>query len=85
MTNHEIYQEGIEKAHVLISNSIEEFSDLVIQLGMSGEFAEASDLFAYGDDVVLSVGDFLNADDQRVQEMIKILNCLRDAQDSLFK
>lgn len=83
MTNKEIYEIGISKVHSLLANTIEGFSDLVIQLSMTGEFSDVNDLFKEGEDLVLSVGDFLNSTDENVQGMITILNCLRDLQDSI--
>lgn len=83
MTNKEIYEIGINKANSLLINTIEGFSDLVIQLSMAGEFSDVNALFKEGEDLVLSVGDFLNSTDENVQGMITILNSLRDLQDSI--
>lgn len=47
---------------------------------MSGEFSDIDDLFDEGDEIVFSVKDFLNSNDERVKEIIKMLNILRDAQ-----
>ncbi|RZK39901.1 MAG: hypothetical protein EOO90_17145 [Pedobacter sp.] len=85
MENKEIYEIASNRARILIENSIEEFSELVIQLAMSGEFSDVSDLFKEGEEVIFSVGDFLNSSDIQIQSMIKILNSLRDVQDSLNK
>lgn len=82
MTHKDIYCANAIRANNFIQNSIEEFSDLVIQLSMSGEFSEIDDLFDVGDEVVLSVKDFLHSNDERVKEIIKVLNVLRDAQQS---
>ncbi len=79
MTHSDIYTIAVLKAQELVTNTIEEFSDLVIQLSMSGEFADVDDLFNEGDEVILSVNDFLHSSDVRVQTIIKLLNSLRDA------
>lgn len=55
---------------------------LVIQLSMSGEFSDIDNLFNEGDEVILSVKDFLHSSDSRVQNLIRILNCLHDWQES---
>ncbi|RZL16920.1 MAG: hypothetical protein EOO89_10540 [Pedobacter sp.] len=75
MNNIEIYELGVQRMLSVTENAIEEFS-------MSGEYSDLSDMFDQGEDVVLSVGDFLNSEDQKVQNMIRVLNCLRDIQDS---
>ncbi|MDQ1140109.1 hypothetical protein [Pedobacter agri] len=81
MKHADIYDKALTDAYIIIENSIEEFSDLVIKLSMSGEYAQISNLFEVGESVVLSVGDFLSSNDENVQSIIKILNCLRDFQD----
>lgn len=81
MNNCEIYNDGLKQAFLITESLLEEFSDLVIQLSMSGEFSNISDLFEEGQDLNLSVGDFINSNDVKVQGMIKILNSLRDFQD----
>ncbi|WP_316804489.1 hypothetical protein [Pedobacter nototheniae] len=82
MIHSEIYASAVIKADELIANTIGDFSDLVIQLSMSGEFSDIDDLFDEGDEVILSVKDFLHSSDERVENLIKILNCLRNVQNS---
>ncbi|WP_029277835.1 hypothetical protein [Pedobacter borealis] len=80
MLHTEIYASTVVETKQSIFNAIEEFSDLVIQLSMSGEFSDIDDLFDEGDEIVFSVKDFLHSNDERVKEIIKVLNVLRDAQ-----
>lgn len=84
MNNIESYDDALMEASLLISTSIEEFSDLVVKMSLSGEYAEISDLFNEGDDVMFSVGDFLKTSDKRVAGIIKLLNCLRDVQEAFI-
>lgn len=58
MMHTEIYASAVAKADELIKNTIADFSDLVIQLSMSGEFSDIDDLFDEGDEAVLSGWDF---------------------------
>lgn len=85
MENKEIYELASGKAKILIEDSIEQFSELVIQLALSGEFSDVSDLFKEGEEVVFSVGDFLKSNNVQIQSLIKILNSLRDVQNILYK
>ena len=82
MIHTEIYASAVVEADELIASTIEDISDLVIQLSMSGEFSDIDDLFEEGDEIILSVKDFLSSNDSRVQNLIRILNCLRDWQES---
>lgn len=83
-TNKEIYDSGISRAKKLTITAIEEFSDLVVQLSMANEFSDINALFNDGEELNLSVGDFINTTDLNVQSMIVILNKLRDFQDILI-
>ncbi|RZK39767.1 MAG: hypothetical protein EOO90_17475 [Pedobacter sp.] len=82
-TNKEIYDSGINRAEELIITAIEDFSNLVVQLSMANEFSDVNDLFNDGEELSLSVGDFINTSDLNVQSIIAILNKLRDFQDIL--
>jgi|GEM_PF-2647680 len=80
MTQKDIYSSTTIKVSNFIENSIEELSDFVIQLSMSGEFSDINELFNDGEDIVLSVADFLNTSDTKVQRLIKVLISLKDAE-----
>lgn len=80
-TNKEIYDSGICKANRLTLKAINDFSGLVVQLSMANEFSDVSALFNEGEELSLSVGDFINTTDSNVQSLIVILNKLRDFQD----
>lgn len=82
MTQKDIYSATTIRANNYIENSIEEFSDFVIQLSMSGQFSDIDNLFSEGDDVVLSVADFIHTSDPKVQSLIKALISLKDAQQA---
>ena len=79
MIHAEIYATAVVDVRNLLIKTIEDFSDLVIQLSMSGEFADIDSLFSEGDEVIFSVNDFLHSSDVRVQTIIKLMNSLRDA------
>lgn len=79
MIHTEIYASAVVEVNELISTTIEDFSDLVIKLSMSGEFADVDDLFDEGDEVILSANDFIHTSDVRVQTIIKLMHGLRDA------
>ena len=82
-TNREVYDSAISRANALTLSTIEELSDLVVQLSMANEFSDVNALFNEGEELSLSVGDFINTSDSNVQSIIVILNTLRDFQDLL--
>lgn len=79
MVHTEIYASTVVQTQKFINNTIDELSDIVIQLSLSGEFADIDSLFSEGDEVIFSVNDFLHSSDVRVQTIIKLMNSLRDA------
>lgn len=55
----------------------------IINLAMSGEFAEVDAQFEIGDTLRLDVSDFENIEDQNVQQLIRIFHLVFEANNSL--
>lgn len=85
MTHSDIYVSTARRANDFIKDSIEEFSDFVIQLSMSGQFSDIDELFYEGEDVVLSVADFIHTSDPKVRSLITALISLKEAQQAFSK
>ena len=81
MTHYEIYENALSNRKILIDETIEQFSDILVNLAMSGEYSDINDLFDDGDEIVFDVGDFIKSTDQNIIDIVGILNCLHTVQD----
>ena len=77
------YRENLIKAIVDLNDFIEKLDFNIVNLGMSGEFAEVDALFEIGDELRLEIADFEKADDQNVQYLIRIFNLVTEVSRSI--